>query len=206
MSVGKFCHVARGTRPPLATPSSIRLIIPLLLRDNAVTRSARRTWRRSTSRGTLTPCRAPRFLIHEQRLLWMCAAIMPTVSRGIPGTGLDHTDGGRCSTRYAVARLFVRHAATSLLACRSFVTPAPPPSIPECPPNRSKLQRPHVRPEITCEAGMDRDHSWDRAPSRAVEGQGAASDGTGPKDCLTTRNSSVIEKGFRRMPSYVEPT
>jgi hypothetical protein len=34
----------------------------------------------------LMPCRAPRLLTHRQRLFWMWAAIMPTVSRGTPGT------------------------------------------------------------------------------------------------------------------------
>ena len=113
MSVGKFCHFARGTRPPFATPSSINRIIPSLLRDNAFTSSAGRTRRRSTSRGTFTPWAAPRLLIQRQRLLWMWAAIIPTVSRGMPGTGLLHTEDGRRSTRNTVARWFVRHAAIS---------------------------------------------------------------------------------------------
>ncbi len=50
-------------------------------------------------------------LIQLHRLLWMWAAIIPTVSREMPGTGLDQTAGGSRSTRYVVARLFVRHAA-----------------------------------------------------------------------------------------------
>ena len=36
--------------------------MPLLLRDNASTNSFGRTRRKSTSRGTLTPCRAPMLL------------------------------------------------------------------------------------------------------------------------------------------------
>jgi hypothetical protein len=51
-------------------------------------------------------------LIQPQRLLWMCAAIMPTVSRGMPGTCIDQIAGGSCSIRYVVARWFVRQAAT----------------------------------------------------------------------------------------------
>jgi hypothetical protein len=66
------------------------------------------------------PWRAPRLLIQLQRLLWMCAAIIPTVRRGTPGTGLDQTAGGRFSTRKIVARLLVRHAATTLSACAGF--------------------------------------------------------------------------------------
>jgi len=85
--------------------------MPLLLRDNARTNSFGRTRRKSTSRGTLTPCRAPMLLIQLHRLLCRWAAIIPTVSREMPGTCLDQTAGGRCSTRYVVARLFVRHAA-----------------------------------------------------------------------------------------------
>ncbi len=85
--------------------------MPLLLRDNARTNSFGRTRRKSTSPGTFTPCRAPMLLIQLHRLLWMWAAIIPTVSREMPGTCLDQTAGGSCSTRYVVARLFVRHAA-----------------------------------------------------------------------------------------------
>ena len=84
--------------------------MPLLLRDNASANSFGRTRRKSTSRGTLTPWRAPMLLIQLHRLLWMWAAIIPTVIRGMPGTCLDQTAGGSCSTRYVVARLFVRHA------------------------------------------------------------------------------------------------
>src|SRR5438093_2936198 len=106
-------------------PSSISRIIPWLLRDNAFTSSGGRTRRRSTSRGTLTPWRAPSILIQLQRLLWMWAAIIPTVNRGIPGTGFDHTSRGRCSTRNTVARLFVRHAAIRLPASALLATRAP---------------------------------------------------------------------------------
>lgn len=49
--------------------------------------------------------------IHEHRQLWMWAAILPAVWRGMPGTGLDHTSAGRRSTRYTVAALVVRQAA-----------------------------------------------------------------------------------------------
>src|SRR3989442_3968114 len=89
----------------------MRPIMPSLLRDNASTNSFGRTRRKSTSRGTLTACRAPMLLIQLHRLLWMWAAIIPTVSREMPGTCLDQTAGGSCSTRYVVARLFVRQAA-----------------------------------------------------------------------------------------------
>src|SRR6266699_2478940 len=41
----------------------------------------------------------------------MWAAIIPTVRPERPGTSLDQTAGGSCSTRYVVARLLVRHAA-----------------------------------------------------------------------------------------------
>src|SRR5438876_9893782 len=92
-------------------PSSMRSIMLLLLRDNARTNSFGRTRRKSTRRGTLTPCRAPMLLIQLHRLLWMWAAIIPTVSREMPGTCLDQTAEGSCSTRYVVARLFVRQAA-----------------------------------------------------------------------------------------------
>ena len=53
----------------------------------------------------------PMLLIQVHRLLCMWAAIIPTVSREMPGTCLDQTAGGSCSTRYVVARLLVRHAA-----------------------------------------------------------------------------------------------
>ena len=85
--------------------------MPSLLRDNASTNSFGRTRRKSTSRGTLTPCRAPMLLIQLHRLLWMWAAIIPTVSREMPGTCLDQTAGGSFSTRYVVARLLVRQVA-----------------------------------------------------------------------------------------------
>jgi hypothetical protein len=38
-------------------------------------------------------------LTQVHRLLWMWAAIIPTVSREMPGTGLDQTARGSCSTR-----------------------------------------------------------------------------------------------------------
>jgi hypothetical protein len=44
----------------------------------------------------------------------------------MPGTPLDHPEGGGRSTRYAVARLLVRHAAISLLASASLATSSPP--------------------------------------------------------------------------------
>jgi hypothetical protein len=99
MSVGKFCQLARGTRPPFAIPSSIRSTIPSLLRDKALTSSAGPTRRRSTRRGTATPCAAPRLLIHMHRVLWMWAAIIPIVRPGMPGTGLLHIERGRLATR-----------------------------------------------------------------------------------------------------------
>jgi hypothetical protein len=74
-------------------------IIPLLLRDSASTNAFGRTRRKSTRRGTVTPCRAPMLLIQPQRLLWMWAAIIPTVCRGMPGTCRDQTAAGSCSTR-----------------------------------------------------------------------------------------------------------
>ena len=85
--------------------------MPLLLRESASTNCFGRTRRKSTRRGTLTPCRAPMLLIQLHRLLCMWAAIIPTVSREMPGTCLDQTAGGSFSTRYVVARLFVRQAA-----------------------------------------------------------------------------------------------
>ena len=105
--------------------------MPSLLRASAVASWRGRTRRRSTSRGGLIPWRAPRFLIHLQRLLWMCAAIMPTVSRGTPGTGLDQISGGRFSTRKIVARLFVRHAAATPSVCAGSRILSAPPVVPE---------------------------------------------------------------------------
>ena len=87
-----------------------------LVRDKARTSSRGRTRRKSTRRGANTPWRAPSALIQLRRLLWMCAAIIRTVSRGMPGTLLDQTAPGRCSIRNVVARLFVRHAATTVWA------------------------------------------------------------------------------------------
>ena len=69
-------------------------IIPLLLRDSAFTSSRCPTRRRSISRGTATPCLAPMLLIHRHRLLWMCAAIVPMVCRGMPGTGSTRQPAG----------------------------------------------------------------------------------------------------------------
>jgi hypothetical protein len=39
---------------------------------------------------------------------------MRTVFRGAPGTAAFHSTGGSCSTKRAVTRLFVRHAAMSV--------------------------------------------------------------------------------------------
>jgi len=107
--------------------------MPLLLRDNARTNSFGRTRRKSTRRGTLTPCRAPMLLIQLHRLLWMWAAIIPTVSREMPGTCLDQTAEGSCSTRYVVARLFVRHAA--------MIAPPGPSSLGTAAPSKPWLVR-----------------------------------------------------------------
>jgi hypothetical protein len=41
-------------------------------------------------------------------------AIMRTVRRGAPGTGASQRAAGRCSLRYAVTRLLVRHAVRSV--------------------------------------------------------------------------------------------
>ena len=86
-------------------------MMPSLLRDSARNSSDARTRRGSTVRGIAIPCLAPIILIHMHRALWMWAAIIRTVRRGTPGTGVDHIAGGRFSMRYIVTRLFVRQAA-----------------------------------------------------------------------------------------------
>ena len=42
---------------------------------------------------------APIDWIHMRRALWMCAAIIRTVRRGLPGTVFAHKTGGRFSIR-----------------------------------------------------------------------------------------------------------
>jgi len=86
-------------------------MIPSLLRDSARNSSEARTRCGSTGRGIAIPCLAPIILIHMQRALWIWAAIIRTVRRGMPGTAFDHIAGGRFSIRYIVTRLFVRQAA-----------------------------------------------------------------------------------------------
>src|SRR5712671_2798650 len=92
-------------------PSWSNLMIPSLLRDSARNSSEARTRCGSTGRGIAIRYFAPIILIHMQRALWMWAAIIRTVRRGMPGTAFDHIAGGRFSIRYIVTRLFVRQAA-----------------------------------------------------------------------------------------------
>src|SRR5438093_7591010 len=94
--------------------------MPSLLRESARRSSGGRTRRRSTVRGTGIRWRAPSILIHMHRVLWMWAAIIRTVRRGLPGRLRDHNSGGRFSMRYTVTRWLVCHAAISSLPALEF--------------------------------------------------------------------------------------
>jgi hypothetical protein len=95
--------------------------MPSLLRDSSRRSSGGRTRRPSTVGGTGMRWRAPSILIHMHRALWMWAAIIRTVRRGLPGTLLDHNSGGRFSMRYTVTRWLVCHAAIN--ASPSLISP-----------------------------------------------------------------------------------
>jgi len=56
------------------------------------------TLKRSTGRGTATPCCLPSVRIHMHRALCMWPAIIRIVRRGEPGTFSSHSSAGRCST------------------------------------------------------------------------------------------------------------